>query len=53
MFSLNKQVFIQLLNFCSSLETKCVSRMVKLKYYPFMISLDKDSETCNVLSSKI
>ena len=26
---------------------------VELKYYPFMISLDKCSESCNVLSPKI
>ena len=27
--------------------------LVELKYYPFMISLDKCSESCNVLSPKI
>ena len=56
MFSLIKQVFIVLLSFSSSLATKCVSlndkscmirptlitlNPVKLKNYPFMISLDK------------
>ena len=67
MFSLIKQVFIALLSFSSSLATKCISlndelcmirptiidlNPVKLKYYPFMISLDKYSGSCNVLSPK-
>ena len=64
MFSL----FIVLLRFSSFLATKCLSlndepcmvrptlidlNHVELKYYPFMISLDKCSENCNVLSPKI
>ena len=68
MFSLIKQVFIVLLSFSSSLATKYVSLidescMVRpalidlnpfgLKYYPFMISLDKCNGSCNVLSPKI
>ena len=67
MFSLMKQVLIVLLSFSSSLATKCLSlndepcmgrpividwNPVELKYYPFMISLDKCSEICNALSSK-
>ena len=65
MFSLIKQVFVVLLSFSRSLATKCVSlndkpymirptlidlNPVELKYYPFMISLDKCS---GVLSPKI
>ena len=68
MFSLIKQIFIVLLSFSSSLATKCLSfndepcmvrptlidlNPVALKYYPLMISLDKCSESCNVLSPKI
>ena len=56
MFSLIKQLLIGLLSFSSSLATKCVSlndepcmirttlidlNSVELKYYPFMITLDK------------
>ena len=56
MFSLIKQVFIVLLSFSSSLATKCLFlndepylirptlinlNPAELKYYPFMISLDK------------
>ena len=67
MFSLIKQVFIALLSFSSSLATKyillndelCMLRPtvidlnpVELKYYPFMISVDKYSRSCNVLSPK-
>ena len=67
MFSYIKQVFIVLLIFNSSLATKylslnnepCMVRptltdldLVELKYYPFMISLDKYTGSCNVLSSK-
>ena len=67
MFSPIKQVFIALLSFSSSLATKCISlndelcmirptiidlNPVELKYYPFMISLDKYSGSCNVLSPK-
>ena len=68
MFSLIKQVFIALLSFSESLGTKCVSlndescmvrptlinfNPVKLKYYPFMVSLGKCTRSYNVLSSKI
>ena len=64
MFNLIKQVFVVLLSFSRSLATKCVSlndkpcmirptlidlNPVELKYYPFMISLDKCS---GVLSPK-
>ena len=64
MFSL----FIVLLSFSSSLATKCLFlndepcmvrptliglNPVDLKYYPFMISLNKCTESCNVLSPKI
>ena len=60
MCSLIKQVFIVLLSFTESLETKCVSlsdepcmiwptlidlNFVELKYYPFMISLGNVVET--------
>ena len=62
MFSLVKKVFIVLLSFISSLATKCMSlneepcifrptpidsNPVELKYYPFMVSLDKFSGSCN------
>ena len=68
MFSLIKQVFIVLLSFSSSLATKYVSLIdepcmvrpalidlnpFELKYYPFMISLDKCNGSCNVLSPKM
>ena len=64
MFSL----FIALLTFSESLATKylflndepCTVRptlidmnLIELKYYPFMISLNKCTGSCNVLSSKI
>ena len=67
MFSLIKQVFIVLLSFSETLATKCLSlndepcmirltlidlNPVELKYYPLMISLDKCSGCCNVLSPK-
>ena len=67
MFSLIKEVFIALLSFSSSLATKCISlndelcmirptlidlNPVELKYYPFMISVDKYSGSCNILSPK-
>ena len=67
-FSLIKQVFIVLLSFSESLATKflllndesCMVRPtiidlnpVKLRYYPFMISLVKCTGSCNVLSPKI
>ena len=62
MFSLIKQVFIVLLSFSSSLAAKCLSSNdepcmvrptlihlspIKLKYYLFMVSLDKCRRTCN------
>ena len=65
MFSLIKQMFTLILSFSSSLATKCVSlndepcmvrptlidlNPVEIKYYPFVISLDKCSGSCNVLS---
>ena len=68
MFSLIKQVFIVLLSFSVSLATKCMflndepcivrptlidMNPVELKYYPFMISINKSSGSCNVLSPKI
>ena len=68
MFNLIKQVFIVLLSFSELLATKCLSltdepcmiwyflidlNPVELKYYPFLISLDKCSGSCNVLSPKI
>ena len=68
MFILNNQVFIILSSFSSSLATKCLSlndqhcmvrptftdlNHLKPKYYPFMVSLDKYSKSCNVLSPKI
>ena len=67
MFSLIKQVFIALLSFSETSATKCLSlndepcmiiptlidlNPVELKYYPFMISLEKCSGRCNVLSPK-
>ena len=66
MFSLIKQVLIELLSFSSSLALKCLSlnnkpfkvrptligfNPVDLKYYPFKISSDKCSGSCNVLMS--
>ena len=68
MFSFIKQVFNILLSFSSSLATTCVSfndeqcmfrptlvdlNPVDLKHYSFMISLDKYTGSCNVLSPKI
>ena len=68
MFNLIKQVFIVLLSFSESLATKylflnnepCMIRPTiidlnpaEFKYYIFMISLDKCTGSCNVLSSKI
>ena len=68
MFGHIKQLFIGLLIFVSSLGSKCVSlnekpcmirpslidlNPVELKYYPFVISLDKCTGSCNVLSPKI
>ena len=64
MFSL----FIVLLSFSSSLATKCLflndepcmvrptlidMNPVELKFYPFMISLDQCTGSCNVFSPKI
>ena len=68
MFSLIKHVFIVLLDFSSSLATKCLSlndepctvrpalidlNLIELKYYLLMISLNKCTGSCNVLSQKI
>ena len=64
MFSL----FVVLRSFSSSLATKCLflndepcmvrptlidRNLVELKYYPFVISIDKCTGSCNVLSPKI
>ena len=61
-------MFVVLLSFSKSLATKCLSwnnlscivrstfidfNPFKPKYYPFMISLDKCTGSCNVLSPKI
>ena len=61
-------LFIVSLSFSSSLATKCLFlndepcmvrptlldlNPVELKYYPFMISLNKFIESCNALSPKI
>ena len=68
MFSLIKQVFVVLFIFNNSVATKCVLsndepcivratlidlNSVKLKYYPFVITLDKCHGSCYVLSPKI
>ena len=68
MFSLIKQNFIVLLNFSESLVTKCLFlndelclvrptlidlNPVEVKYYPFMIRLDKFTGICNIISPKI
>ena len=68
MFSLIKRVFIVLLSFSESLAKKylflndepCMVRptlidvnLVELKYYPFMISLDKCTEICKDLCYNI
>ena len=61
-------LFIVLFSFSESLATKCLflndelcmvrltltdMNPVELKYYPFRISLNKRTESCNVLSPKI
>ena len=66
MFSFIKQVFIVLLSFSSPLANKCLSlndescvvtlidlNPVELKYFRFMMRLDKRNRSCNVLSPKI
>ena len=68
MFSLIKQVFFVSLSFSESLATKsfslndepCMVRSflielnsAELKYYPFMINLEKSTGSCNFLSPKI
>ena len=68
MFSLIKPEFIVLLSFGKSLAIKCLYlndepcmvtptlidlNPIELKHYPFMISLEKCTGSCNVLSSKI
>ena len=60
-------MFISLLSFSESLATKCLSvnsepymirptlvdlNPVELKYYPFIISLDKCTGSCNVFQKK-
>ena len=65
MFGLIKQLFIVLSSFSESLATKCLflndepcmvrptfidMNPVALKYYPFMISLNKCTGSCNVSS---
>ena len=67
MFSLIEQLFTVLLSFSEYLATKCLFlndepcmvrptlidlNPVELKYYLFMISLDKCTGSCNVLSPK-
>ena len=62
------RLFIALLSFSESLATKCLffndqlcmvrptlidMNPAELKYYPFMISLNKCTGSCNVLSPKI
>ena len=68
MFNLIKQVFIVLLSFSESLATEYLSLddepymvrptlieliSVKIKYYPFMVSLDKCKGSCDVLAPEI
>ena len=68
MFSFIKQVFIVLSSFSEYLAIKYMSlydepcmvwptfynlNPVELKYYPFMVSLDKCNGSCNMLSQKI
>ena len=68
MINFTKLVFIVLLSFNISLATKCLSlkdepcmvrptlidlNPAELKYYPFTISLDKCSGSCNALSPKM
>ena len=68
MFSLIKEVFVVLLSFSVSLATKCLflndepcmvrptlinMNPIELKYYPLMISLNKCTGSCNILSQKI
>ena len=67
MFSLIEQVFIVLLHSSESLTTKCLflndklctvrptlidMNSVELNYYPFMISLNKCTGSCNVYLQK-
>ena len=64
MFWLNNQFFIVLLSFSRSLPTQCVSlsnescidsptliklNPIELKYYSFMIILDKCNGSCNTI----
>ena len=68
MFSLIKQVFIVLLSIKKSLVTKCMPsndeqcmvrptfidvNPVELKYYPFMIGLNKCNGSCNVCNINV
>ena len=64
MLRLIKQVFVVLLSFSESLATMNSDELcmvwsnlidlnpIELKYYPFMIILDKFSGNCNILSPK-
>ena len=57
MLSLIKRDFIVLLSFSESLAMKCLflndEPYIFIKCYPFMISLNKCTRSCNVLSPKI
>ena len=56
MFSFIKQVFVVLISFSISLATKCLflnDKPCMVRRIPCMISLDKCSGSCNVLSPKI
>ena len=68
MFNLIKQVFIVLISFSEALATKCLflndepcmvrsalidMNPVELEYYPYIISLNKYTGSCNILSPKI
>ena len=53
MFSLIKQMFIVLLSISESLaHESCMDKPTLIDFHPFMISLDKWSGSCNVLSPK-
>ena len=68
MFNLIKQVFIVLISFSEALATKCLflndepcmvrsnlndMSPAELEYYPCIISLNKYTGSCNILSPKI
>ena len=67
MFSFIKQVFIVILSFSEALANKCLClndercmvrpaliglNPLELKYFPFLMSLDKCNGSCNVFSPK-